>query len=388
MPSTYTPNLGIQKPGPGEQDGIWGSTVNVNSDIFDRAINGVLPLVLTGTASTLLTSDGVVSDGQYKLLALGGTPSGTHTITIEPNDAQKIYYVANASTQSVIFAQGSGPTYTLPSGDSAIVYAFGTGAGSGVSNLADYFAMSSPRITGGTITGITDLAVADGGTGASTGAGAISNFGITASVAEINTLDNINTAGNFGLVPSGGIIIWSGSSAAIPTGWLLCNGTSGTPNLMDRFVVGAGSTYTVGATGGAATVALTEANLPSHTHGVNITSGGNSRGHTHGGTATATTGLTGNINGISESFGVHGGTADGVFSKGAAFNLGGTPSGSSDSGNCSRVAFNGNHGHSITTDGENQNHTHAVNGATDATGSGTAHNNLPPYYALCYIMKS
>ena len=378
MPSTYTPNLGIQKPGPGEQDGIWGSTVNVNSDIFDRAINGVLPLVLTGTASTLLTSDGVVSDGQYKLLALGGTPSGTHTITIEPNDAQKIYYVANASTQSVIFAQGSGPTYTLPSGDSAIVYAFGTGAGSGVSNLADYFAMSSPRITGGTIsgatiTGITDLAVADGGTGASTAAGALTNFGLTVTAAQINTA-----------MPTGGIILWSGAAAAIPTGWLLCDGTNGTPNLRDRFVVGAGSTYAVNATGGAATVTLATGNLPSHTHGVNITSGINSVGHTH----------TVNINtgGMSANA-----THNHTFARNAGPTSGSNQTGiaapgydNNNSGPITVSTVNLDHTHNVngTTSGVSTNHTHAVNGATDATGSGTAHENLPPYYALCYIMKS
>ena len=56
--------------------------------------------------------------------------------------------------------------------------------------------------------------------------------------------------------PSGGIIMWSGSTASIPSGWHLCDGTSGTPDLQDRFVVGAGLSYGVGNTGGAATVVL------------------------------------------------------------------------------------------------------------------------------------
>lgn len=155
MPPLYTQNLGIEKPANGEEDGSWGTLVNENMDIIDRAINGVLSLALSGTASTLTTTSGTLNNGQYKLLALGGTPSGTHTITLSPNTAQKIYYVANASGQTVIFTQGSGPTYTLLSGDSAIIYAFGTGASSGVSNIADFFAMSSPRITGGSIDGAT-----------------------------------------------------------------------------------------------------------------------------------------------------------------------------------------------------------------------------------------
>jgi microcystin-dependent protein len=271
--------------------------------------------------------------------------------------------------------------YTLLTGDSAILYANGVGAGSAVVNLADHFAMSSTRITGGTITGITDLAVADGGTGASTAAGALTNFGITVTAAQINTA-----------MPAGGIILWSGAQAAIPTGWLLCDGTNGTPNLRDRFVVGAGTTYAVGATGGAATVTLATGNLPSHSHTVNINSGGQSANHTHAVNINsgATSGLTGAINGISESYGAHGGTATGVFSKGSLV-LGGTPSGSSDSGQVGTANFNGDgHIHNVngSTGNNSVDHIHNVNGSTGLIGSGTAVNILPPYYALCYIMKS
>lgn len=63
-------------------------------------------------------------------------------------------------------------------------------------------------------------------------------------------------------LPAGAIILWSGSVASIPAGWVLCNGSSGTPDLRDRFVVGAGSSYAVGASGGASSVSLTRSNLP------------------------------------------------------------------------------------------------------------------------------
>lgn len=84
MPSSYTANLGIEKPQDGEQDGVWGDVVNDNMEILDRAVNGGITLSLSGTTSTLTTTDGTLSDGQNKLLILGGSPSGTHTITISP----------------------------------------------------------------------------------------------------------------------------------------------------------------------------------------------------------------------------------------------------------------------------------------------------------------
>lgn len=191
MPSSYTSNLGIEKPGDGEQSGTWGDTVNDNMDILDRAINGVLNLTLSGSASDLLTGDGSLSDGQYKLVLLSGAPSATHTVTIKPNDAEKIYFVTNNTASTVVFTQGSGGNVTVLAGDGAVIYADGGGTGAAVSTFSDTFFQNAVQITGGTITGITDLAVADGGTGSSTAAGALVNLGLTATAAELNTMDGI-----------------------------------------------------------------------------------------------------------------------------------------------------------------------------------------------------
>ena len=128
---------------------------------------------------------------------------------------------------------------------------------------------------------------------------------------------------------SGMIIIWSGAANAIPTGWVLCDGTNGAPNLQGRFVVGYHSSngdYDVGDAGGVETVTLTESHMPAHTH-------------------TATT---------KGSSGSHAWTQFGP----------------------GRNDWN--------YPGENT----RGSATTHSTGGGTAHENRPPYYALCYIMKT
>ena len=135
MTSTYTSNSGIEKPGTGDQSGTWGDTVNTNMDIIDRAISGVVSLSLTGTTTTLTTTDGSLTDGMYKVLVLAGSPTGTNTITIEPNDSDKFYLVKNSSGQSAVFSQGTGANATVPNGFADIIYADGAGAGAAVASL-------------------------------------------------------------------------------------------------------------------------------------------------------------------------------------------------------------------------------------------------------------
>lgn len=124
------------------------------------------------------------------------------------------------------------------------------------------------------------------------------------------------------VLPSGCILLWSGAKDAIPDGFVLCDGQNNTPDLRSKFVLGAGSTYAVGATGGEAAHTLTVNEIPSHTH--DIYHGGFSSDPTHN---SVRSGYIGENNSVAES------------------------------------------------------------GVITNTGGGQPHNNMPPYYALCYIMK-
>ncbi|MCK5845812.1 MAG: tail fiber protein [Bacteroidales bacterium] len=144
-----------------------------------------------------------------------------------------------------------------------------------------------------------------------------------------------------GTIPVGGIIMWSGST--IPSGWALCNGQSVnghiTPNLIDRFIVGSGGSYSVGSTGGASSVALNINQMPSHNHGVT------DPGHTHSFWTAANY-----VNDLETD-------------------------------------------PSTNTDHVRQNHIDVNTGNSTTnitiqhTGGNQAHENRPPYYALAYIMR-
>lgn len=141
-------------------------------------------------------------------------------------------------------------------------------------------------------------------------------------------------------VPIGVIAMWSGAEGDIPAGWSLCDGgtvgTVVTPDLQDRFIIGAGNTYTVGTVGGSAT----------HSHSVGSTGTGGSHSHSFSGSTGSPSSTTGVASGSNSS------------------------------------ATTSSHTHSYSgTTGSAGSHTHSINNTADASS-------LPPYYALCFIMRT
>lgn len=199
----------------------------------------------------------------------------------------------------------------------------------------------------------------DGGTGTTNytkesgtaNTGWVAEYNFTNPIPIANGGTGSTTGGNY-LVPSGGIIIWSGSSASIPSGWFLCNGSNGTPDLRDKFVVGAGSTYAVGATGGATTGTptinshtLTTSEIPSHSHGA------------------GTLAVTGTVP---------------TYNNTQTFTPHNSVCGNNNAGISTVAVTMGSMTGSTATAGTDGGHTHTASSMSI----------LPPYYALCYIMKS
>ena len=152
MPSTWTLNNAIEKIADGEKTDTWGQITNRNFDILDRAASGVGTIDLSSSAAahTLYTTDGTVgdalTDGMFKVLVLSGATEAC-TITISPNDADKLYFIDNNSGYDCTFSQGSGANVTISNGATGIIYADGAGASAAVNEIIDSTTLSGLGIT-------------------------------------------------------------------------------------------------------------------------------------------------------------------------------------------------------------------------------------------------
>ena len=188
------------------------------------------------------------------------------------------------------------------------------------------------------------------------GEGSWTTVGDNASLITTGTLPDARLTSS-SLFVTGMIMMYTGSTA--PSGWAICNGQNGTPDLRDRFIVGAGSAYAVNNTGGANSVTLSTAQLPAHSH--------TTPNHNHSFSATT-------------SSNTHNHTWD---RQDAQNDVGYRPWPASNN-DCKRTTANtGDNTHSHTVSGTTGN----ANPTTNNTGSGNSHENRPPYYALMFIMK-
>jgi hypothetical protein len=412
MASTWS-SLKIQLMGAGDESGTWGTVTNANlGTVIEEAITGSSNVTFASADVTLTLTDTTASQTARNLrLNLTGTSGGARNLIVPA--IEKVYIVNNGLADTVTVKNSTGSGVDVPAGKTMYVFnnatdvvdaithlssltlatalpiaSGGTGSNTATFSGANITSLNASNVSSGTLanarttasssngastivsrgasgefaagvitadgSGLTalnasnvstgTLAVARGGTGAATltannvilGNGT-SAVGFVAPGTSGNVLtSNGTTWTSSATFVTGMIMLWSGSVGTIPSGWALCDGGSGTPDLRNRFIVGAGSTYAVNATGGSA-----DAIVVSHNH--TATSNVTDPGHTHSGNVGSTTFTPGGGGGLTSPYE-------------------------------NAVIGTATTGISVST-------------TVASTGSSGTNANLPPYYALAYIMK-
>jgi hypothetical protein len=427
MASTYT-DLKVELIGTGEQSGSWGTTTNTNlGTALEEAIVGTVDVPFSsGTITLTLSDSNATQSARHLRLNLTGTSGGAQNLVVPA--IQKNYLVNNGTADTITVKTPSGSGIGVPSGKTMWVYNNGSSVVDAVTAVTSlqvdemtldgdtltatddfiidavgditldaagdevifkdgstnvgHVSMDSDNLTikslvsdkdvliqgndgGSAITALT-LDMSDAGAASFNGAvtanagvnssGTVTSSGTLAVTGNLTvdgasgTSGQVLTSAGSGATPtwttqfvSGMIMLWSGSTGSIPSGWVLCNGSNSTPDLRNRFVVGAGDTYSVDATGGSA-----DATLVSHTH--TATSSVTDPSHAH----LSAQGTEFPIYAVS-------GTATGPSGQ-----RGGDPHGKTEA---------------VTTG-------ISVSTSISTAGSSATNANLPPYYALAYIMKT
>lgn len=338
MASTYS-NLGIELIGAGEQTGTWGTTTNTNlGTLIDQAISGYEIYSCTGGTDTITIPNGASGVARNMTLQLNGTGGGN--LVVPTNE--KLYFIFNNTASAITVKVTTG--VSVPAGAKMILVCNGTDVLTAQNYLAS-LTLGTPLTVangGSGVASATAYAVLCGGTTSTGPIQAIASVGTTGQVLTSNGAAALPTMQTITSFVTGMIIMWYGTVATIPAGWYLCNGSNSTPDLRNKFVIAADAD-----SGGAAKTTVT---------GTATQSGGTANAvvvsHTH----TATVSDPG-----------HNHTAN-VFASGGIY-----------------AAFSNIAGpQTVTTSTA----TTGITVSNSTEGVSGTNQNLPPYYALCYIMKS
>lgn len=307
--------------------------------------------VASGRASTLSGGENNTAAGELSVVSggSGNTAAGLNAVALG----------GTGNAASGAYSTVAGGRQNSASGD----YAFAAGRRAGALHLGS-FVWSDGQDADFASTGANQFMVrASGGAAINTSpeagvalkvAGKLKADSAEATSFTVGTLQATTISG-FGSVPTGGIIMWSGSESAVPAGWALCNGQTvngrPTPDLRGKFVIGSSGSYPVNAQGGNSTATLTQTHLPTHAHSASgsVSSDG---AHTHP------------FRSFTAAF-----KYSGDATEGSTKNVGRGDFIDSDA-----VRSGGSHSHSFSV-------------TTTSTGLGQAFSIMPPYYALAFIMR-
>ena len=199
------------------------------------------------------------------------------------------------------------------------------------------------------------------------------------------------------MLPFGSIIMWYGTVQQVPMGWALCNGLNGTPNLTDKFVMGAGNQAALGATGGQSFASITTNTSGAHTHsGTTLASGSHDHSGATGAHALTASEVANHQHTFSDLYGLRDDANPPVYDRHGnrlEYYTGWGSDGDADSGagifrdwQTDATGDSSPHTHPISSDGIHT-HTLSIDQTTAHSHTITNFDNRPSFMALYYIMK-
>jgi hypothetical protein len=352
MPSTYSPDLRIELIANGEKTGTWGTITNDNLGvIIEDAISGLASVSVTTANQALTALNGAADQSRCAAVSLTTTTTAPFNVYVPP--VTKLYVIQNASSYTATIysstvlgnTTAAGAGAAVPAGKTVLLRCDGT-------NVFDQFNHVVSNLSVGGALAVTGNASITGTTTLSNGLILGGGAGTAGQVVVSQGAGTNPVWGN--AFVAGMIMMWSGTIATIPSGWLLCNGSSGTPDLRNRFIIGANADDA-----GVAKTNITGS--PTQTGGSKdaiVVS------HTH--TFSATTNTAGEHRHVLR-----------FRSGGVGVNNDAVPGSGGNLGALNDAALE-----------PNGSHVHTLSGTTDSAGSSGTNANLVPYFALAFIMKA